>query len=104
MRNSEIAKFGTRAERNTQLWQYAQKNHFRMTERRKRKSQEQHALSKELKKKYRGDIDIRHREADNASGFFLANSTKSKAMSTRKPKKPQAGTSRSRKLSATPNT
>ena len=44
---------------------------------------------KKLKKKYRGDIKIRHRQtqADTASGIYSAKSNISKAMSSRKPKK-----------------
>ena len=60
--------------------------------------------SKELKKKYRGDIKIRHRQADNTSGVLSAKSNISKAMLTRKISKPHSLTSRSRKSSATPNT
>ena len=77
-------------------------NHFRMIKSRKKIAQQ----LKEFKKKHRGDIKIRHRQpqADNASGILSANSNISKAISSRKPKKPHVGASRSRKWSATPNT
>ena len=94
VRNSDIANFDTRAERNTELWQYAQRRllpYDKMTE----EKVAQH--SKELKIKYRRDIKIRLRQADNASGISSANSKISKAMSSRKPKKLEAGTSHSRK-------
>ena len=57
VRNSDIAKFGTRADRNTELWQFAQRRplpYDKTTE----ENIGQH--SKDLKKKYRGDIKIRH--------------------------------------------
>ena len=103
VRNSDIAKFGTSAERETLLWQYAQRRPLPYDKTTEEKIA-QH--SKELKNKYRGDIKIRHRQpqADTASGISSANSSISKAMSSRKTKKPQAGTSRSRRSSATPNT
>ena len=60
----------------------------------------------DLKKKYRRDIKIRHRptQSDAASGVSSANSPISKAMSSRKPKKPQAGGKRSRQSSTPLNT
>ena len=60
--------------------------------------------SKEVKKKYRGDIKIRHRKADNTSGDSSENSNTSEFLSSQKPAKPQASTNRSQKSSATPNT
>ena len=56
---------------------------------------------KDLKKKYRGEIKIRHRptQSDAASGVSSANSNNSKAMSSRKPKKPHVGGKRSRQSS-----
>ena len=85
VRNSDIAKFGTRAERQTDIWQYAQRRplpYEKMTE----EKISQHM--KDLKKKYRGEIKIRHRptQSDAASGVSSANSDISKAMSSRKPK------------------
>ena len=52
------------------------------------------------------EIKIRHRptQTDAASGVSSANSNISKAMSSRKAKKPQPGSCRSRKLSTTLNT
>ena len=62
--------------------------------------------SKELKKKYRGDIKFRHHptQTDTASGISSANSNISKAESSRKLKKPQLVTSCSRQSSVTSNT
>ena len=93
VRNSDIAKFGTKAERNNDLWKYAQKHplpYDKTTESHHiRTTFEKIALhSKELRKKYRGDIKIRHRQADNTSGVSLSNRNISKAMSSRKPTKP----------------
>ena len=103
MRNNDIAKFGTRAEHNTELWQYAQRRPLPYEKTMEEKI-DQH--TKDLKKKYRGEIKIRHRptRSDAASGVSSANSNISKAMSSRKPKKPQPGSNRSRKSSTTLNT
>ena len=103
VRNSDIAKFGTRAERNTDLWEYAKRRPlpYEITT---EKKISQH--TKELKKKFLGEIKIRHRptQSDAASGVSSANSNISKAMASRKPKKPQAGGKRSSNTSATLNT
>ena len=103
VRNSDIAKFGTRAERNTEIWQYAQRRPLPY-EKTTEEKLAQH--KKDLKKKYRGEIKIRHRptQSDAVSGVSSANSNISKAMSSRKPKKPQPGSNRSRKSSTTLNT
>ena len=102
VRNSDIAKFGTRAERNTDLWQYAQRRPLPYKKTTEEKIS-QHV--KDLKKKYRGEIKIRHRptQSDATSGVFSANSNISKAMTARKPQKPQAGGKRSRQSSSTLN-
>ena len=64
VRHSDIAKFGTEIERNTDLWQYAQRRPLPYD----KTTEEKIALhSKELEKKYRGDIKIRHRQADLTS-------------------------------------
>ena len=95
VRNSHIAKFGTRAERNTDLWQYAQQLPLPYEKTTEEKIA-QH--TKDLIKKCRGEIKIRHRptQSDAASGVSSANSNILKAMSSRKPKKPQTGSNRSR--------
>ena len=87
----------------SKLWQYDQKGP-RAYDKTTEEKIAQH--SKELKKKCRRDIKIKRRqpEAVNAFGISFANSNISKAMSSSTPKKLQVGTSRSRKLSATPNT
>ena len=103
VRNSDIAKFGTRAERNTDLWQYAQRRPLQYEKTTEEKIA-QH--TKDLKKKFRGEIKIRHRptQSDAASGVSSANSNISKVMSARKPRKPQAGGKRSRHTSVSLNT
>ena len=102
VRNSDIAKFGTRAERNTDLWEYAKRRPLPYEKTTEKISQH----TKEVKKKFRGEIKIRHRptQSDAASGVSSANSNISKAMASRKPRKPQAGGKRSRNTSATLNT
>ena len=103
VRNSDIAKFGTRAERNTDLWQYYQQRPFPYEKTTEEKNS-QHTW--ELKKNFRGEIKIRHRptQSDAASGVSSGNSNISKAMSSRKPKKPPSGGKHSRQPSATFNT
>ena len=103
VRNSDIAKFGTRTERNTEIWQYAQRRPLPYEKTTEEKIA-QH--TKDLKKKYRGEIKIRHRptQSDAALGVSSANSNISKAMSSRKPKKPQPGSNRSSKSSTNLNT
>ena len=53
VRNSDIAKFGTRAERNTDLWEYAKRRPLPYEKTTEEKIS-QH--TKELKKKFRGEI------------------------------------------------
>ena len=90
VRNSDIAKFGARAERNTDLWEYAKRRPLPYEKTTDEKIS-QHR--KELKKKFRGKIKTRHRptQSDAVSGVSSANSNISKAMASRKPKNPQAG-------------
>ena len=103
MRNSDIAKFGTRAERNTDLWQYAQRRPLLYEKTTEEKISH---FTKELKEKFREEKKIRHRptQSDTTSGVSSANSYISKAMSSRKPKKPQAGGKHSEQSFATFNT
>ena len=103
VRNSDIAKFGTRAERNKDLWEYA-KRHLLPYEKTTEEKISQH--TKDLKKKFRGEIKIRHRpnQSDAASGVSSANSNISKAMASRKPKQPHLGGKCSRNTSTTLNT
>ena len=90
VRNNDIAIFGTRAERNTDLWQYAQQRPLPYDKATEEKIA-QH--TKDPKKKYRGEMKIRHRptQSDAASGVSSANSNISKAMSSRKPKNLKRG-------------
>ena len=103
VRNSDIAKFGTRAERNTELRQYAQRVPLPYEKTTEEKIA-QH--TKDLKKKYHGEIKIRHppTQSDAAPGVSSANSNISKAVTSRKPKKPQPGSNRSSKSSTNLNT
>ena len=103
VRSSDIAKFGTLAERNTDLWEYAKRRPLPYEKTTEEKIS-QH--TKELKKTFRGEIKIRHRptQSDAASGVSSANSNISKAMASRKPRKPQEGGKRSRNTSTTLNT
>ena len=103
VRNGDIAKFCTRAERNTDLWEYAKRRPLPYEKTTEEKISQ---YTKELKKKFRGEIKIRHRptQSDAASGVSPVNSNISKAMASRKPRKPQAGGKRSRNTSATLNT
>ena len=73
VRNSDIAQFGTRAKRITEVWQYAQRRPFPYDKTTEEKITQQ---SKEVKKKFIGDVKIRNRQpqADNASGIYSANS------------------------------
>ena len=57
VRDSDIAKFGTRAERNTDLWQYAQRRPLTYEKTTEEKIS-QHV--KDLKKKYREEIEGRN--------------------------------------------
>ena len=102
VRNNDIAKFGTRTERNTDVWKFAQRRPL-LYEKTPEEKIAQH--TKDLKKKYRAEIKIRHRpnQSDAASGISSANSNISKAMSSRKPKKPRKGSNRSRQSSTTLN-
>ena len=95
--------FGTRAERHPDIWQYAQGRPLPYEKTTEEKIS-QH--TKDLKKNYRGEIKIHHRptQSDAASEVSSANSNISKAMSSRKPKKPQAGGKRSRQSSTALNT
>ena len=90
VRNIDIAKFGTRAERNTELWQYAQRRPLPYDKTTEEKIA-QH--SKDLKKKYRGDIKIRHSptQTDVASGFSSAISNFSKPCHPESLRNPKQG-------------
>ena len=64
VRDSDLAKFGTKAERSTNLWTYAQRRpapYERTTETKIAKH------SNDLKKQKRGEIKIRHRQRDTTS-------------------------------------
>ena len=84
--DSDLAKFGTKAERSTNLWTYAQ---------RRAAPYEQTTETKiakhinDLKRLKRGEITIRHRQRDTTSVVSSVNSNVSRALTVRKPVKPQ---------------
>ena len=86
VRDSDLAKFGTKAERSTNLWVYAQRRpppYEKTTEFKIAKH------SNDLKKQKRGEIKIRHRQRDTTSVVSSLNSNVSRALMVRKRTKPQ---------------
>ena len=86
VRDSDLAKFGTKAERSTNLWVYAQRRpapYEKMTEFKIAKQ------SNDLIKQERVEIKIRHRQRDTTSVVSSINSNVSRALTVRKPTKPQ---------------
>ena len=84
--DSDLAKFGTKAERSTNLWTYAQRRpapYEQTTETKIAKH------SNDLKKQKRGEIKIRDRHRDTTSVVSSVNSNVSRALTVRKPPKPQ---------------
>ena len=86
VRDSDLAKFGTKAERSTNLWVYAQRRpapYEKTTEFKIAKH------SNDLKKQKSGEIKIRHGQRDTTSVVSSINSNVSRALMVRKPTKPQ---------------
>ena len=86
VRDSDLAKFGTKAERSTNLWAYAQRRpapYEQTTEIKIAKH------SNDIKKQKRGELKIRHRHRDATSVVSSVNSNVSRALTERKPTKPQ---------------
>ena len=86
VRDSDLAKFGTKTERSTNLLVYAQRRpapYEKTTEFKIAKH------SNDLKKQKRGEIKIRHRQRDTTSVVSSINSNVSRALMVRKPTKPQ---------------
>ena len=84
VRDSDLAKFGTKTERSTNLWTYAQRRpapYEQTTETKIAKH------SNDLKKQKRGEIKIRHRHRDTTSVVSSVNSNVSRALTVRKPKR-----------------
>ena len=82
----DLSKFGTKAERSTNLWTYAQRRpapYEQTTETKIAKH------SNDLKKQKRGEIKIRHRVRDTTIVVSSVNSNVSPALTVRKPVKPQ---------------
>ena len=86
VRDSDLAKFGTKAERSTNLWAYAQRRpapYEQTTETKIAKH------SHDVKRQKRGEIKIRHRHRDTTSVVSSVISNFSRALTVRKPAKPQ---------------
>ena len=86
VRDSDLAKFGTKAERSSNLWAYAQRRpapYEQTTEIKIAKH------SNDIKKQKRGETKIRHRHRDTTSVVSSVNSNVSRALTVRKPTKPQ---------------
>ena len=86
VRDSDLAKFCTKAERSTNLWTYAQRRpapYEQTTEIKIAKH------SNDIKKQKRGEIKIRHRHRDTTSVVSSVNSNVSRALTVRKPTKSQ---------------
>ena len=86
VRDSDLAKFGTKAERPTNLWAYAQRRpapYEQTTETKIAKH------SNDVKRQKRGEIKIRHRHRDTTSVVSSVNSNVSRALTVRKPVKPR---------------
>ena len=89
--------FGTKAERATNLWTYAQRKpapYKQTTETKIAKH------SDDLKKQKRGEIKIRHRHRDTTSVVSSVNSNVTRALTVRKTTKPQP---KRRRTTAPPN-
>ena len=86
VRDSDLAKFGTKAERSTNLWVYAQR---RPAPYEKTAESKIAKHSNDLKKQKRGEIKIRHGQRESTSVVSSVNSNVSRALTVRKPTKPQ---------------
>ena len=86
VRDSDLAEFGTKAERSTNLWVCARRRpapYEKTTEFKIAKH------SNDLKKQKRGEIKIRHRQRDTTSVVSSVNSNVSRALTVRNSTKPQ---------------
>ena len=86
VRNSDLAKFGTKAERATNLWTYAQRRPAPYEQTTETKISKH---SNDLKKQKRWENKIRHRQRDTTSVVSSVNSNGTRALTVRKPTKPQ---------------
>ena len=86
VRDSDLAKCGTKAEGATYLWTYAQRRPAPYEQTTETKI-EKH--SNELKKQKRGEVKIGHRLRDTTSVVSSVNSNITRALTVRKPSKPQ---------------
>ena len=86
VRDSDLAKFGTKAERSTNLWTYAQRCPAPYEETTQTKIAEH---GNDLKNQKRGEIKIRHHHRDTTSVVPSDISNVSRSLRVRKPAKPQ---------------
>ena len=91
VRDSDLAKFGTKAERSTNLWAYAQRRPAPFEQTTETKIAKH---SNDVKRQKRGEIKIRHRHRDITSVVSSVNSNGSRVLTVRKPAKPQPKRSR----------
>ena len=85
VRDSGLAKFGTKAERSTNLWMYAQRRPAPYEQTTETKIARH---SNDLKRQKRGEIKILHRQRDTTSVVSSVNSIVSRALTVCKPVKP----------------
>ena len=86
VRDSNLAKFGTKTERSTNLWMYAQRRRAPYEQTTETKIAKH---SNDMKRQKRGKIKFRHRQRDTTSVVSSVNSNVSRALTVRKPVKPQ---------------
>ena len=86
VRDSDLAKFGIKAERSTNLWTYA---HWRPATYEQTTEMKIAKHSNDLKKQKRGEIKIRHSHHDTTSVVSSVISNVSRALTVRKPARPQ---------------
>ena len=86
VRDSDLAKFGTKEEKSTNLWMYAQRRPAPYEQTTATKIAKH---SNYLKRQKRGETKIRHRQRDTTSVVSSVNSNVSRALIVRKPVKPQ---------------
>ena len=88
IRNSDLAKFGTKAERKTELQMYANRKHKRPSGKTTEELINQHA--KEARKKLEGNKRMKHRKiADDASAVSSIHSNVTRALRVRMRTKPK---------------
>ena len=97
VRDSDLAKFGTKAERAKNFWTYAQRRPAPYGQTTDTKTAKH---SNDLKKHKRRETNFRHRQRDTLSVVSSVNSNVTRALTVRKPSKPQP---KRRRITASPN-